>query len=286
MIAGDDKNGFGAAGPLWITGLSPPDSSPVAAPSQLPTATPSPTPQHRAWGDDPTPEVRTFRLEKMGTFRSQLTRGSAGRLPPLRSPGCLAAGAVSHAAHGRPHGCMQRICFVTSPSTVHMYRCLSLSETGVKARDGGRRRGRPRRLWGAGCCSRPRIAENVLMQRGFGGRCAGGSGGPRHAARLVNGSEASRRRAVQSRSSRRVYGVYDPIRQNSGRQDADSHFARSKPFSRRGHCDTVHSKERGNGRMRDNAPGGTRCENSYPRQLRRRRWRSRRPHWRAASPSI
>ena len=75
MIAGDDKNGFGAAGPLWVTGLAPPDSSPVAAPSQLPAATPSPTPQHRAWGDDPTPQVGTFGSQKMRTFRSQLTVG-------------------------------------------------------------------------------------------------------------------------------------------------------------------------------------------------------------------
>ena len=63
----------GAAGPLRITGLSPPDSSPVAAPSQLPTAPPSPTPQHRTWGNQFTLEVRTIRLQKMGTFRSQLT---------------------------------------------------------------------------------------------------------------------------------------------------------------------------------------------------------------------
>ena len=76
MITG--RKGDRAASPLWITGLSPPDSSPVAAPSQLPTAPPSPTPQHRGWGDDLTPSVGIFRSQRMGTFQSQLTRGAAG----------------------------------------------------------------------------------------------------------------------------------------------------------------------------------------------------------------
>ena len=71
MITG--RKGDRAASPLWITGLSPPDSSPVAAPSQLPTAPPSPTPQHRGWGDDLTPSVGIFRSQRMGTFQSQLT---------------------------------------------------------------------------------------------------------------------------------------------------------------------------------------------------------------------
>ena len=35
MIADKGKNGFGAAGPLWITGPPPPDSSLVAAAGRL-----------------------------------------------------------------------------------------------------------------------------------------------------------------------------------------------------------------------------------------------------------
>ena len=79
MITG--RKGDRAASPLWITGLSPPDSSPVAAPSQLPTAPPSPTPQHRGWGDDLTPSVGIFRSQRMGTFQSQLTRRRSRSAP-------------------------------------------------------------------------------------------------------------------------------------------------------------------------------------------------------------
>ena len=73
MIASDDKNGFGARRPLWITGLSPPDSALVAAPSQLPTTPSSPTPQHRAWGNNLTPELLNFHLPEMSDFRLPLT---------------------------------------------------------------------------------------------------------------------------------------------------------------------------------------------------------------------
>ena len=75
MIARDDKNGFGAAGPLWISSPPPPDSSPFAAAGYLPTAPPSPTPQHRGWGHQLTPSVGIFRSQRMGTFQSQSTTG-------------------------------------------------------------------------------------------------------------------------------------------------------------------------------------------------------------------
>ena len=68
MIAGNEKNGPGTAGPLWITGLSP-----VAAPSQLPTAAPSPTPQRRARGNQFTLELLNFHLLEMSDFRLPLT---------------------------------------------------------------------------------------------------------------------------------------------------------------------------------------------------------------------
>ena len=42
-------------------------------------------------------------------------RRGAGRLPPLRSPGWPAAGAVSHAAHGGRCGSVQRVWFVSCP---------------------------------------------------------------------------------------------------------------------------------------------------------------------------
>ena len=67
------QTGEGAASPLWITGLSPPDSSPVAAPSQLPTAPPSPTPRHPAGADELTPQLSDFRLPEMSDFRLPLT---------------------------------------------------------------------------------------------------------------------------------------------------------------------------------------------------------------------
>ncbi len=60
----DRRRGRRFPGPLWTTGLSPPDSSPVAAPSQLPTAAPNPTP---AWGYAPTPKLFSFRLPKIST---------------------------------------------------------------------------------------------------------------------------------------------------------------------------------------------------------------------------
>ena len=74
VIAG--HKGDRAAGPLWITGLSPPDSWAVASPSQLPSAPPSPTP---AWGHAPTPKLFSFRLPEMSSFRLPSTRWPIAR---------------------------------------------------------------------------------------------------------------------------------------------------------------------------------------------------------------
>ena len=73
MIAGHDKKSIGASRPLWITGLSPPDPSPGAAPGQLHKAPTRPTPRHPAWGNELTPEMSGFRLPEMSGFRLPLT---------------------------------------------------------------------------------------------------------------------------------------------------------------------------------------------------------------------
>ena len=52
------------------------------------------------------------RAERAPAVEGNERGDDAGRLPPLRSPGCLAAGAVSHAAHDGRCGCVQRRCFV------------------------------------------------------------------------------------------------------------------------------------------------------------------------------
>ena len=85
MIAGsDDRNGFGARRPLWITGLAPPDSSPVAAPSQLPTAesnTPAPS-----LGQQPHARTVGFSLAIDTVRRTHGTRIGVNRLRGVPGP--------------------------------------------------------------------------------------------------------------------------------------------------------------------------------------------------------
>ena len=77
MIADSTGDRSGDTRPLWITGLSPPDSS-LRQPGYL-QLNQVRTPKHCVWGYDRTLKVRNFRSTKVGNFQSQLTR-----IPPVR----------------------------------------------------------------------------------------------------------------------------------------------------------------------------------------------------------
>ena len=76
MIADSNGDRSGDTRPLWITGLSPPDSwRSLRQPGylQLDQARP---PKHCVWGYDRTLKVRNLRSTKVGNFQSQLTGGT------------------------------------------------------------------------------------------------------------------------------------------------------------------------------------------------------------------
>ena len=73
MIADSNGERCGDTRPLWITGLSPPDSwRSLRQPGYLQLDQVR-TPKHCVWGYDRTLKVRNFRSTKVGNFQSQLT---------------------------------------------------------------------------------------------------------------------------------------------------------------------------------------------------------------------
>ena len=78
MIADSNGERCGDTRPLWITGLSPPDSwRSLRQPGYLQLDQVR-TPKHCVWGYDRTLKVRNFRSTKVGNFQSQLTgRGNS-----------------------------------------------------------------------------------------------------------------------------------------------------------------------------------------------------------------
>ena len=73
VIAGSNGDRSGDTRPLWITGLSPPDSwRSLRQPGYLQLDQVR-TPKHCVWGYDRTLKVRNFRSTKVGNFQSQLT---------------------------------------------------------------------------------------------------------------------------------------------------------------------------------------------------------------------
>ena len=73
MIADSNGDRSGDTRPLWITGLSPPDSwRSLRQPGYLQLDQVR-TPKHCVWGSDRTLKVRNFRSTKVGNFQSQLT---------------------------------------------------------------------------------------------------------------------------------------------------------------------------------------------------------------------
>ena len=77
MIADSNGDRSGDTRPLWITGLSPPDSwRSLRQPGYLQLDQVR-TPKHCVWGYDRTLKVRNFRSTKVGNFQSQLTPRSA-----------------------------------------------------------------------------------------------------------------------------------------------------------------------------------------------------------------
>ena len=76
MIADSNGERCGDTRPLWITGLSPPDSwRSLRQPGYLQLDQVR-TPKHCVWGYDRTLKVRNFRSTKVGNFQSQLTSGT------------------------------------------------------------------------------------------------------------------------------------------------------------------------------------------------------------------
>ena len=73
VIAGSNGDRSGDTRPLWITGLSPPDSwRSLRQPGYLQLDQVR-TPKHCVWGYDRTLKVRNFQSTKVGNFQSQLT---------------------------------------------------------------------------------------------------------------------------------------------------------------------------------------------------------------------
>ena len=80
VIADSNGDRSGDTRPLWITGLSPPNSW-RRQPGYLQLDQVR-HPKHRVWGYDRTLKVRNFRSTKVGNFQSQLTASvSASSLP-------------------------------------------------------------------------------------------------------------------------------------------------------------------------------------------------------------
>ena len=73
MIAGQNGDRNGAARPLWIAGLSPPDSWRSLRQPGYPQLHRARHPQHRVWGYDCKSGVSDFRLSKVCSFRLPLT---------------------------------------------------------------------------------------------------------------------------------------------------------------------------------------------------------------------
>ena len=94
VIAGSNGDRSGDTRPLWITGLSPPDSwRSLRQPGYLQLDQVR-HPKHRVWGYDRTLKVRNFRSTKVGNFQSQLTLYQCNRCKKQISP---TAGTIFHA---------------------------------------------------------------------------------------------------------------------------------------------------------------------------------------------
>ena len=78
MIAGQNGDRNGAARPLWVTGLSPPDSWRSLRQPGYPQLHRARHPQHRVWGYDRKSGVSDFRLSKVCSFRLPLTCSAHG----------------------------------------------------------------------------------------------------------------------------------------------------------------------------------------------------------------
>ena len=79
MTAGQNGSSNGGGRPLWVAGLSPPDSWRSLRQPGNPQLHQVRHPQHRVWGHESKPEVSNFRLAKVSNFRLGLT------VPPERT---------------------------------------------------------------------------------------------------------------------------------------------------------------------------------------------------------
>ena len=91
MTAGQNGDRNGAARPLWVTGLSPPDSWRSLRQPGYPQLHRVRHPQRRVWGYDRKSGVSDFRLSKVCSFRLPLTSplgasGNSARAAPRARP--------------------------------------------------------------------------------------------------------------------------------------------------------------------------------------------------------
>ena len=73
VTAGQNGSSNGGGRPLWVAGLSPPDSWRSLRQPGNPQLHQVRHPQHRVWGHESKPEVSNFRLAKVSSFRLGLT---------------------------------------------------------------------------------------------------------------------------------------------------------------------------------------------------------------------
>ena len=84
MTAGQNGSSNGGGRPLWVAGLSPPDSWRSLRQPGNPQLHQVRHPQHRVWGHESKPEVSNFRLAKVSNFRLGLTKQKRRRTGSLR----------------------------------------------------------------------------------------------------------------------------------------------------------------------------------------------------------
>ena len=138
MTAGQNGSSNGGGRPLWVAGLSPPDSWRSLRQPGNPQLHQFRHPQHRVWGHESKPEVSNFRLAKVSNFRLGLTdrrqtaiaahiRGELFTPISRRLSQYLCPGAVREQIWPHNHGAFQWLG--TNYLSVFFFQCHRLSVT-------------------------------------------------------------------------------------------------------------------------------------------------------------
>ena len=109
MTAGQNGSSNGGGRPLWVAGLSPPDSWRSLRQPGNPQLHQVRHPQHRVWGHESKPEVSNFRLAKVSNFRLGLTGLAASRQSRLwRKPLARGLSTSNRTTHPIQHDATRR----------------------------------------------------------------------------------------------------------------------------------------------------------------------------------